>query len=211
MRNESQNPEPTGASAVAGEPGPSMLVLFHRDERGKGHAGSFGSADAELALKAAALMGVKILRLTADQQQALPGKLPTGKIFSSSQKALLPFCNRLLIEQLEAMGGEIPAQGPEAIQPALNQAPMPDAEVSSSGDTATPTTNPSSWDAITVGSVVLASEGHMDGWYEAVVTDAKPNDLFILRWRDWPDLPTFVRKRGHLSLLPPFEAAAAPK
>jgi hypothetical protein len=59
--------------------------------------------------------------------------------------------------------------------------------------------------------VVLASEGQNEGWYEALVTAAKPNHLFILKWQGWPEEGEFVRKRGQLGLLPPTEAAKASK
>ena len=36
----------------------------------------------------------------------------------------------------------------------------------------------------------------------AVVLEAKA-DLFTLKWRDWPDLPSFVRRRWQLALLHP--------
>jgi hypothetical protein len=48
----------------------------------------------------------------------------------------------------------------------------------------------------------LASSGPEDGWWESVVLEAKA-DLFTLKWRDWPDLPSFVRRRWQLALLHP--------
>ena len=43
----------------------------------------------------------------------------------------------------------------------------------------------------------------MEGWFEAVVTEAKGDDLFLVKWRDWPDNAPFLRKRHQLAILPP--------
>jgi hypothetical protein len=61
---------------------------------------------------------------------------------------------------------------------------------------------PASWADITVGSLVLASEAPMDGWWESVVIGVK-DELFTLRWRDFPGQPVFARRRWHLAILPP--------
>ena len=47
---------------------------------------------------------------------------------------------------------------------------------------------------------MLAADGESPGWFEAIVVEAKA-DLFGLRWLTWPDLPVFVRRGEHLSLL----------
>jgi hypothetical protein len=62
---------------------------------------------------------------------------------------------------------------------------------------------PSDWSKIKVGSVVLASEGREDGWYEADVLEVLPNDRYKLRWHDSPDLPTFERTLTEIALLHP--------
>ena len=58
------------------------------------------------------------------------------------------------------------------------------------------------WNDIGVGSIVLATEGPQEGWFESVVLRAE-NDVFILRWRDWPRLPVFARRTWQIGLLPP--------
>lgn len=59
---------------------------------------------------------------------------------------------------------------------------------------------------IKTGSLVLATTGSGDGWWEAVVTEVD-NDVLVLRWRDWPDEPAFSRRRSELALLHPGRAA----
>jgi len=43
----------------------------------------------------------------------------------------------------------------------------------------------------------------MEGWLEAVVTKPKGDDLFLVKWRDWPDNARFRRGRHQLAILPP--------
>ena len=45
-------------------------------------------------------------------------------------------------------------------------------------------------------------EGPGEGWWEAVVLGLEA-ELFTLKWRDYPDLPCFVRRRWQLALLYP--------
>jgi hypothetical protein len=200
-QNTAQVDAPTGET----KPAVATLIVFGLDDAKKPHASWFDEADAPLAEKAARLMGMKILRLTTDEQRGLAGKLSRGKIFQSG-RCFVPYCNRTIFAQLAAMGGEDPPIDPAVVQSALDE-PAGERAVRAKPTEAASSPGASSWAAITVGSVVLASEGEKEGWYEAVVTAAKPNHLFELVWRDWPDEKPIVRKRGNLGLLPPAEAA----
>jgi len=62
---------------------------------------------------------------------------------------------------------------------------------------------PGDWAAIGIGSTVLACQGPMEGWWEAVVLYTKANDSFVLRWRDFPDDGEITRARKDLALMPP--------
>jgi hypothetical protein len=197
------------AEAQATDPKPRIatLIVFGKDkgDAAKPHASWFSEADAALAEKAAGLMGMKIMRLTSDEQRQLAGKLPQGKIFQSG-RCFVPFCSRTLFEQLESIGGEAPPS-PEssAIETAPNDEPAVDVAASNPAQAATPTTAPSAWAMIKAGSVVLVTEGRpKEGWWEAVVTEVKADDLLVLRWRDFPeDESLIVRKRQHVALLYP--------
>ena len=61
---------------------------------------------------------------------------------------------------------------------------------------------PYGWADISVGNLVLATEAPHQGWWESVVLEAEA-ELFTLKWRDWPDLPRFVRRRWQLAILHP--------
>jgi hypothetical protein len=64
---------------------------------------------------------------------------------------------------------------------------------------------PESWEAIRVGSLVIAHESPEDGWWEAIVV-AVENDQLLLRWRDYPRQPCVRRGRLGVALLPPVAA-----
>jgi hypothetical protein len=59
---------------------------------------------------------------------------------------------------------------------------------------------PKSWSEIRVGSLVIAHEGPVDGWWEAVVTEVHA-DIVTLRWRDYPRLAAITRNRKEVALL----------
>src|SRR5688500_7688547 len=84
------------------------IVVFGTDESGKAHASAFSQADSALAEKAAALMGMHVLRLATDEQRQLAAKLPAGRVFGSG-RAFVPFVQAGLYEALRAFAG---AAGP---------------------------------------------------------------------------------------------------
>src|SRR3954447_16758635 len=66
------------------------LVVFGRDEAGKAHASSFAQGEAKLAERAAGLMGLRLLPVITEAEQALAAKVPRGRVFASG-KAFVPF------------------------------------------------------------------------------------------------------------------------
>ena len=81
-------------------------------------------------------------------------------------------------------------------------APSP-AEIIAGKDAAA--SRPASWQAIEVGSLVIAHESHEDGWWEAIVV-AVENDQLVLRWRDYARTPCVRRGRFEVALHPPAAA-----
>ncbi len=61
---------------------------------------------------------------------------------------------------------------------------------------------PPSWDQIAPGHLVIAEEGPGIGWWEAIVIERK-GDVFRLRYRQFPRLPTFARRRNAIALMSP--------
>ena len=62
------------------------------------------------------------------------------------------------------------------------------------------------WSTITTGSHVLAPEfdenGDFDGWWEAVVIEAKGGQ-FTLEWRDFPEQGKFARTLTQMAIMHP--------
>lgn len=60
--------------------------------------------------------------------------------------------------------------------------------------------NPKDWPRIRAGSLVLASDGPGDGWYEADVAEVLYEEKFKPHWYQWPD---FVHSVTDIALLHP--------
>lgn len=160
------------------------VVVYGLDQGGKPHAAAFTADEAVLAEKAAGLMGMRLLPLATDEQHEVARGLPRGRIFGSG-RAFTPFIKTTLYARLNAFGGHKPERPPvPEPTPALTVENVP-----------------ATWTEVGQGSLVLISEGPQQGWFEAVVAEVRPEDLFVLRWRDWPDEPPQVRRREHVALL----------
>lgn len=162
------------------------IVLFGKDESGKAHASRFGETDAELAIKAAGLMGYKVLRVTSPDIASKALEAAPGRIFASG-KGFVPFCKMPLYEALCGFEG--------AFAPPPPPVPQPEAPLAVTG-------TPQRWEDLRVGSLVLSSTGPDDGWFEAIVVEDRGEGLFVLRWQSWPDHDPFVRLADGLALLP---------
>ncbi len=175
---------PLPAPATGGE---AVVVVFGKDDAGKPHASWFGTADAELAIKAAALMRMRVLPVTTDEHRAAASGLATGRIFDSG-RGFVPF--------VKMAGYEAIAAFPEAYAPPPPVEAVPE-------PLAIATTAPATWADIGVGALVLAAEAPTEPWFPSVVVETKGEGLFVLRWRDFPDEASFVRRGEDLALLPP--------
>jgi hypothetical protein len=180
------------------------LVLLGRDDTNKAHAAWFDQSEFEAAGGAATLMGMMTLPITTDEHRALADRLPHGRIFGSG-KAFVPFVKGALYDDLIAY---VPVaqqvrplrlvkegEGGEAPTPEKPQSKVP------------PLTVPADWSGIVPGSVVLCLEAVGEGWFESVVVATKGEDEFVLRWRDFPDLPNFERHLSNIALLHPSASA----
>ncbi len=184
-------------------PAVPAVLIFGVDGSAKPHASRFGAPDADLARKAAGLMGFRVLDLQGDDALLdLAGKVPAGRIFASGS-AFTPFIARPLFERLCAAGGVTPAELADERAKLAAAKPTVPAATSPAPDL------PADWDSVKVGSLVLATEGDGEGWYEATVTaPADAGGVFVLQWRDYDHGP-FTRHRDQLALLPPLAAEPA--
>lgn len=191
-------------SATSSTALPALIVLG-LDDGGKAHASWFGEAETDLAEKAASMMGMAAIPVTdASDLKGLAERLPQGRVFESG-RAFVPFVKRTLYD---AIATHLPPDYQFPVRAADDRPPPKPKKASSTGTPASvprrpEPSRPTSWDKIEVGSLVLATEGAFQGWYEAQVVKISPEGLYTLRWRDWLDVPVFTRKLIHIALIHP--------
>lgn len=183
------------------------LVVFGRDASGKAHGSAFNASDAELAAKAAELMGMRSLPIRTEVEQTLAAKLPRGRVFASG-RAFVPFIKATLLGELQAAtltSGMPPLKvvgGADASAAGKANDPAP-AKLSKTKGTAQ-VKQPCGWGDIQVGAIVLAAASpKYHEWHECLVLAVEGEDLFTLRYCDWPKEPPFARRRGDVALLHP--------
>lgn len=192
------------AQTASSQPAPALIV-FGLDDSGKAHASWFTAKDAERAAAAAILMDMFTLDVEDDVTQELAGRLPLGKIFASG-KAFVPFVKAAMYDALLA---NLPEDQQKKSCPAVAAVAAGGGKgegnsyAMESGAATVQRDLPNDWSKIKVGSVVLASDGPGDGWYEADVIEMLSNAKFKLRWLEWPDLPDFIRPVVDIALLHP--------
>ncbi len=175
---------------------PHPVIVLGRDDNGKAHASYFPAVDSHLASKAANLMGMLSLRADSDQVRAYLPKLPKGKLFDSG-KAFVPFVKQDLYREIAA---HLPAEERELAE-RVRVAPVPDPAEAEAA--ARPTNMPEDWSKLAVGSLVLASEGPLEGWFEATVLAMGEDNSVRLKWRDYLEMPAFDRRVDQVALIHP--------
>jgi len=172
---------------------PSPLVLFGIDNRGKPKGARFGKEHASLAIKAATQLQLNVLTIDDPIVAEIAGRLPVGRVHATG-RTFVPFIRRDLYDKLVAAA----AHG--------NADPISPANGSSGASGSAPGGSaprlPRNWQEIGIGDLVVACQSREDGWYEAIVVEQN-DDMFTLRWRDYPRERRIVRHRLRLGLLYP--------
>ena len=139
------------------------LVVFGRDKGGKAHASSFTAGEADLATKAAELMGLRTLPIRTDTERALAAQVPRGRVFATG-RAFVPFIKASLLTELQAAAlnnGAKPLKlltGPAASGAAEPTRAAPATSVKPlKGSGSAPVKQPCGWADIQVGSIVLGA------------------------------------------------------
>jgi hypothetical protein len=188
----------------------SGVVLFGLDESGKPRAARFGSQHAELATKAAGAMALTVCPVSSAALAEIAEKLPVGRIHANG-RGFVPNVRRdlyaKLVEAAAANNGgnghgrnghrkEKQAEGAsEPKQPARGPQTEPAAPPVAQG-------YPKDWQDLTVGHLVLATEGGGGGWWEAIVIGVE-GDMVTMRWRDYQGHPKLVQHRAAVALMKP--------
>jgi hypothetical protein len=176
------------------------LVLFGIDSRGKPKAARFGREHANLAIKAATALQLNALASTDPKVAEIAARLPVGRVHATG-RTFVPFIRRDLYDRLVAAAPNGNLHQPPTTPPASSGAAGSRPPGSSSN-------LPRNWREIGVGDLVLAQEDPEHGWYDFIVVEVA-NDMFTLRWREYPWARKIVRHRLRLGLLYPGKPKAA--
>jgi hypothetical protein len=182
--NQPQNPTSSVSETAAKTAGTDpAVIVFGYNERRLPQASWFTEAEADLATRAARLMGLRVLKIEDDTHRELAAQLRQGQVYAADQ-TFAPTVLPDVFSRLCELAGPVGARSPD------------------NGDAAS---RPASWQAIAVGDLVIAHESHEDGWWEAIVV-AIEKDQLVLRWRDYARQPCVRRGRFDVALLPPVTA-----
>jgi hypothetical protein len=179
----------------------SAVVLFGIDGDGKPKAAKFSDKHADVAIKAAGQLQLRILAITDPMVADLAAKLPAGRIHANG-RGFVPFVRRdLYAKLLEAAGpGADQSAGQSTDSSRSSGAGAPGTPGSPASQA--PRTFPQSWDEIGPGHSVIAQEDPEDGWYETVVI-ARHGDMLTLAWRDYPRYRRFTEHVFAVGLICP--------
>ena len=174
---------------------PAPVVLFGIDSHGKPKGARFGRDHADLAIKAASQLQLRVLASNDPKVADLATQLPVGRVHATG-RTFVPFIRRDLYDKLVAAapnGNAHPAStlaggGPGAAGMGTPGGSAPNL--------------PKTWQEISLGDLVVAQQSPDDGWYEAIVIEAA-SDMLKVRWRDYPRERPIVRHRLRLGLLYP--------
>ena len=180
-------------SSIAPATSTSPLIVLGFDEQQKPRGARFVDAKRDLVTKAADLMGLKVYEASPPEVAELAKKLPLGRLYANGRGFVPNIRQSLYSDLIAALAGK------------------PTALLSASGnrDVLPPARGlPASWDEIGPGHLVIAHESLKHGWWEAIVIEAK-NGGFRLQYRDFCNLPKFVRDRSGIALMHPQAADAS--
>jgi hypothetical protein len=171
----------------------AALIVLGFDDRQKPVGARFNRDKPGLVTKAAEAMGLKVYKASNPDVAALAQKLPMGRLYANG-RGFVPNIRQALYSDLMAAL----ATKPEAL---LN--------ANGNRDVLPPACGlPASWDEIGPGHLVIAHESLEYGWWEAIVVALK-NDVFTLRYRDFPSLPKFFRDQSGIALMAPQAGSAS--
>jgi hypothetical protein len=163
------------------------LIVLGFDDQFEPCGARFAGAKPDIVTKAAHRIGFKAYSVTSRDLATLARKLPEGQLNSKGAMTVPKAPQSLYSDFLVALV----ADPKQAIETADQASDLP-----------TATGLPSGWDQIAPGHLVIAEEGPDCGWWEAIVIERK-GDVFKLRYRQFPKLPAFARRRTAIALMSP--------
>jgi hypothetical protein len=166
------------------------LIVLGYDDQQKPRGARFDHDKPDLVTKAADLMGLKVYRTSNPDVAAIAQKLPVGRLYANG-RGFVPNIWQDLYSDLIV---ELAVEPAAALSPENDKDNLPAARGL-----------PQTWDEVGPGHLVIAQESLDYGWWEAIVIERK-DDVCLLRFRDYPQLPKFFRHRSAIALVyPPDE------
>jgi len=185
----------TKSSAVPATAATPPLIVLGYDDQQKPRGARFDHDKPDLVTKAAELIGLKVYDTSNPDVAAIAKKLPVGRLYANGRGFVPNIRQDLYSHLVVALAGK-----PEA---ALSPDDAKDSLPAARG-------LPRTWDEVAPGHLVVAHESIEDGWWEAIIIDRK-DDVFTLRYRDFPKLPKFVRHRSSIALIYPPDEERRPE
>jgi hypothetical protein len=177
-------------SAAPADNGAAALIVLGYDDQQKPRGARFVDAKPDLVAKTAELMNLKVYQTTSEDVATIAQKLPVGRLYANGRGFVPNIRQDLYSDLVVALALEPEA----ALSPANDKDNLPAARGL-----------PRAWDEVGPGHLVIAQESLDYGWWEAIIIDRK-DDVFTLRYRDYPKLPKFFRHRSSIALMgPPSE------
>ena len=156
-------------------PSTHLPIILHQATGERPRAALFSAEDAKKAKELAEKHAFTVIEVSSPELRKVANRLPRGNLSAAgpdiAPAATLPLHNELMAAHTASAF----AQG--KLEPKMA----------------------SSWDAIKAGDLVIAQHTRADGWYEALVLH-RTNDMFHLKWLDYPRDPLFVRHLKAMAL-----------
>jgi hypothetical protein len=173
-------------SAAPAANGAALIVLGYDDQQ-KPRGARFVDAKPDLVAKAAGLMDLKVYKTNNPDVVAIAQKLPVGRLYANG-RGFVPNVRQDLYSEIIV---ELAVEPAAALSPENAKDNLPAARGL-----------PRTWEEVGPGHLVIAQESLDYGWWEAIVIERK-DDVFTLRFRDYPKLPKFFRHRSGIALMTP--------
>jgi hypothetical protein len=167
----------TKKKAATTNPASPTLIVFGTID-GKHRAGTFSEAEAALAKKAAAELGLSVLDVDNKSKRDLAAKLPAGRVHANAS-GFAPIARKAIYEVLTSIIGGDAQSNQEGKRTQIGT----DEVSSSSPQKPSKPRLPKTWDDIQPGDLVLSQDRDpADGFWEAIVV-RKAGTMYTLKWR----------------------------
>ena len=204
----------TNATQPKPNPVPAILVYGTPSSPELTQASWFRAEDKEAVKAAAKALKFSVIELRTDAEMALTvgvhegvlkgsGRMIVGSVTAEVYRRIEEFARKGAVADVASKLGSAVAS---AAKPATEQTTNLPGPVTPSTSKPDPVSATDAWDALQVGSYVVAkyweSDGEPYGWWLGIIAGIDKND-FIIRWPDEPRTPPLKIERKHVAILHP--------